>query len=207
MTIDLRKLKTYWTAKNIAIGLAVLALIGIFGAAAWSALRPPPVDIQDEPAATLPLTATVIPTSTPIPEPSPTPIAVHHLAWTNRETGIYLREAPGNTTILAAIPNGEEITIVGGQSTIKGGLKWIEASYQVQSGWAATQYLFIIEGDYQRIGEDGRWLYREINGSIDSYLWPGSPYQILQSMTDEDDNTWQEIRLPDDSTGWIKEQG
>ena len=209
MTIDLRTIKDYWIPKNIVIGLIALVLLGIFGIAGFSALRPTRATAQDVPTATAPPptpTATAIPTPLPTAAPSPAPVTVHHVSWTNRETGIYLREAPGNAAILDAIPNGEEITYLGDQTTIRGGLEWIEASYLGQSGWVATEYLFEIEGNYQRVGDDGRWLFRDMNGAIDVYLWFGTPFQVIQAATDKEGMTWQEIRLPDGSTGWMKGQ-
>lgn len=119
--------------------------------------------------------------------------------------GIYLRRSPGNVLILDAIPNGEEVSNVADQTTVRGGVEWIETSYLGQSGWIATLYLFEIEGDYQRVGEDGRWLFRDMNGMVAMYLWAGTPYQVLQTATGENDIDWQEIMLPDGSTGWLKE--
>ena len=93
------------------------------------------------------------PAPTVVPPP-PTPVSTHYVSWTNRETGVYLRRALGDAVILDAIPNGEEVSNLGNQPVIYGGIEWIEASYQGQSGWIATLYLFEIEGDYQRVAAD-----------------------------------------------------
>ena len=105
--------------------------------------------------------------------------------------------------ILDAIPNGEEVSNVGDQA-IYVGIEWIETSYLGQSGWIATLYLFEIEGDYQRVGEDGRWFFRDMIGMVDMYLWAGTPYKILQTAVDDESITWQEIQLPGGATGWMK---
>jgi len=208
MILDLKKLKSILTAKNIVIGTGVFIILGIFGIAAFSVVMRPKQDIDQVPAATTPTlmpTKTALPTPVPtLAPPPPTPVSTHYVSWTNRETGIYLREKPGSTLILDAIPNGEEVTGLGEQ-TIYGGVEWIETSYLGQSGWIATLYLFEIEGGYQRVGDDGVWLYRDIHGAIDMYLWFGSPYQVLQTAVDDDGITWQEIQLPGGVTGWMKE--
>ncbi|MBL7162829.1 MAG: hypothetical protein ISS57_09510 [Anaerolineales bacterium] len=212
MILDLKKLKSNLTPKNMAIGAGVFIILGIFGIAAFSVvMRPKQAIAQEVPATTAPPlipTATAASLPTPVPTlapPPPTPVSTHFVSWTNRETGIYLRDAPGNALILDAIPNGEEVSNVGNQTTVRGGVEWIEANYLGQSGWIATLYLFEIEGNYQRIGEDGRWLFRDMNGMVDMYLWAGTPYQVLQTATDENGIVWQEIMLPDSSTGWMKE--
>jgi len=83
-------------------------------------------------------------------------------------------------------------------------MEWMEASYRGQSGWIATSYLYEIEGDYERIGKEGCWLFRDMNGAIDMYLWFGTPFQVIQTATDDEGVVWQEIRLPDGSTSWIE---
>jgi len=210
MILDLKKLKSNLTATNIVIGTGVFLILGIFGIAAFSIVMRPNQVIDQVPAAT---TSTLMPTvttkvlPTPVPTlapPSPTPVSTHYVSWTNRETGIYLREKPGSTLILDAIPNGEEVSNVGDRA-IYGGIEWIEASYLGQSGWIATLYLFEIGGDYQRVGEDGRWFFRNMIGMVDMYLWAGTPYQVLQTAVDDDGITWQEIQLPGGVTGWMKE--
>ena len=209
MILDLKKLKSNLTPKNIAIGAGVFLILGIFGIAAFSiVMRPNQAVAQEVPTATTP---TLMPTNTALPTPvptlvppSPTPVSTHYVSWTNRETGIYLREKPGSTLILDAIPNGEEVSNVGDRA-IYGGIEWIEASYLGQSGWIATLYLFEIGGDYQRVGEDGRWFFRNMIGMVDMYLWAGTPYQVLQTAVDDDGITWQEIQLPGGVTGWMKE--
>ena len=212
MILDLKKLKSNLTAKNIAIGTGVFLILGIFGIAAFSIVMRPNQVIDQVPAATTPtlmptVTTKVLPTPVPtLAPPPPTPVSTHYVSWTNRETGIYLREKPGSTLILDAIPNGDEVARSGGQPVIYGGIEWIEASYLGQSGWIATLYLFEIEGGYDRIGDNGVWLYRDIHGAIDMYLWFGSPYQLLQTAVDDDGITWQEIMLPDGSIGWLKGQ-
>ena len=212
MILDLKKLKNNLTPKNMAIGVGVFTILGIFGIAAFSVvMRPNQAIAQEVPAATAtpPMpTATAVALPTPKPTlapPPPTPVSTHFVSWTNRETGIYLREAPGNALILDAIPNGEEVSNVGDQTTVRGGVEWIEANYLGQSGWIATLYLFEIEGDYQRVGEDGRWFFRDMIGMVDMYLWAGTPYQVLQIAVDDDGITWQEIELPGGATGWMKE--
>ena len=213
MTIDLKKLKSNLTPKNMAMGAGVFIILGIFGVAAFSVVvRPNQAIVQDVPAATAPPpmpTATVAALPTPMPTlapPPPAPVSTLFISWTNRETGIYLRQSPGNAMILDAIPNGEEVSNVGDQPTVRGGVEWIEASYLGQSGWIATLYLFEIEDGYQRVGKDGRWLYRDMNGAIAMYLWFGSPYWVLQTAVDDDGIPWQKIQLPDGSTGWLKGQ-
>ena len=213
MTLDLKKFQSNLTPKNIAIGTGVFIILGIFGIAAYSiVMRPNQVIAQVVPASTA--TETIIeptPTQMPTPlptlaPPAPTPVIFHYVSWTNRETGIYLREKPGSTLILDAIPNGDEVARTGGQPVIYGGMEWIETSYLGQSGWIATLYLFEIEGDYQRVGVDGKWLFRDMNGAIAMYLWFGSPYWVLQTAVDDDGIPWQKIQLPDGSTGWLKGQ-
>ena len=211
MILDLKKLKSNLTPKNMAIGAGVFIIVGIFGIAAFSVvMRPNQANAQEVPSATTPSPmpmATALPTPVPTLAPlPPTPVNTHFVSWTNRETGIYLRRSPGSAVILDAIPNGEEVSNVSDQSVTYGGVEWVEASYLGQSGWIATLYLFEIEGDYQRIGEDGRWLFRDINGMVDMYLWAGTPYQVLQTTTDEKDIAWLEIILPDGSIGWLKGQ-
>ena len=210
MIIDLKKLKSNLTPKNMAIGAGVFIILGIFGIAAYSiVIRPNQVIDHGMPAATTPTlmpTETALPTPLPtLSPPSPTPVSTHYVSWTNRETGIYIREKPGSTLILDAIPNGDEVARSGGQPVIYGGIEWIETSYLGQSGWIATLYLFEIEGDYQRVGEDGRWFFRDMIGMVDMYLWAGTPYQVLQIAVDDDGITWQEIELPGGATGWMKE--
>ena len=209
MILDLKKLKSNLNAKNIAIGTGVFLILGIFGIAAFSIVMRPNQVIDQMPAATTPTlmpTVTALPTPLPtLSPPSPTPVSTHYVSWTNRETGIYLREKPGSTLILDAIPNGDEVARSSGQPVIYGGIEWIETSYLGQSGWIATLYLFEIEGDYDRIGDNGVWLYRDIHGAIDMYLWFGSPYQVLQAAVDDDGISWQEIELPGGATGWMKE--
>ena len=212
MILDLKKLKSNLTPKNMAIGAGVFIILGIFGIAAFSIVMRPNQVIDQVPAATTPtlmptVTTKVLPTPVPtLVSPPPTPVGTHFVSWTNREMGIYLRDAPGNALILDAIPNGEEVSNVGDQTTVRGGVEWIEASYLGQSGWIATPYLFEIKGDYQRVGVDGRWLFRDMNGAIAMYLWFGSPYQVLQKATGDDGITWLEIMLPDGSIGWMKGQ-
>ena len=210
MILDLKKLKSNLTAKNIAIGTGVFLILGIFGIAAFSIVMRPNQVIAQVHAATTPTlmpTETALPTPVPtLSPPSPTPVITHYVSWTNRETGIYIREKPGSTLILDAIPNGDEVARSGGQPVIYGGIEWIETSYLGQSGWIATLYLFEIGGDYQRVGEDGKWFYRDVDSKIDKYLWAGTPYQALQSATGENGIAWLEIRLPDSSTGWLKGQ-
>ena len=209
MILDLKKLKSNLTPKNIAIGAGVFLILGIFGIAAFSIVMRPKQAVAQVPAVTTPTlmpTKTALPTPVPtLAPPPPTPVRTHYVSWTNRETGIYLREKPGSTLILDAIPNGDEVARTGGQPVIYGGMEWIETSYLGQSGWIATLYLFEIKGDYQRVGEDGVWIYRDIHGAIDMYLWFGSPYQVLQTAVDDDGITWQEIQLPGGATGWMKE--
>ena len=208
MTIDLKKLKKLLTPRNIAIGASVLVVLGIFAVALVSVVFPRQAIAQVSPTATaLPPTPTT-PPPTPIPTlpPAPTAVPVHYVSWTNRETGIYLRKTPGSALILDAIPNGEEISRTGSAPVTYGGIEWVEASYRGQSGWLATLYLFGIEGDYLRLSENGSWLYRDMAGSTEMYLWSGTPYQILQTATGENGIAWQEIRLPDGSTGWVKGQ-
>jgi len=211
MIIDLKKFQSNLSPKNIAIGAGVFLILCIFGIAAFSVVMRPNQVIDQVPAATTPTlkpTVTAVALPTPVPTlapPSPTPVSTHYVSWTNRETGIYLREKPGSSLILDAIPNGDEVARTGGQPVIYGGMEWIETSYLGQSGWIATLYLFEIKGDYQRVGEDGVWIYRDIHGAIDMYLWFGSPYQVLQTAVDDDGITWQEIALPGGATGWMKE--
>jgi hypothetical protein len=208
MTIDLNKLKDFLTPKNVAVGAGVLVVLGIFAVAVISVVFPRQAISQEVPAATaLPPTATPIALPTPaptLPPPQPAPVSHHYVSWTNREMGVYLRETPGSTLILDAIPNGEEVSNLGDQPITYGGVEWIEANYLGQSGWIATLYLYEIEGDYQRIGEDGKWLFQDMNGAVEMYLWAGTPYQVLQSATDDHDITWLEIMLPDGSSGWMK---
>jgi len=208
MTIDLKKFKDLLTPKYIAIGVGVLVVLGIFAIALMSVISPRQAIAQAPPTATETIiepTPTQMPTPLPtLAPPAPTPVSTHYVSWTNRETGIYLRNAPGNAVILDAIPNGEEVSNVGNQTTVRGGVEWIEASYLGQSGWIATLYLFEIEGDYHRVGEDGRWIFRDMIGMVDMYLWAGTPYQVLQTAVDDDSITWQEIQLPGGATGWMK---
>ena len=207
MTIDLKKLKELLTPKNVAIGASVLFVLGIFAVALISVIFPRQAISQEVPAATaLPPTATQVALPTPVPTlslPSPTQVSNHYVSWTNRETGVYLRETPGSTLILDAIPNGEEVSNLG-ELTVYGGIEWIEASYLGQSGWIATLYLFEVEGDYARIESNGKWLYLDMASAAEQYLWSGTPYQIIQTATDENGVAWQEITLPDGSTGWMK---
>ena len=210
MILDLKKLKSNLTPKNMAIVAGIFIILGIFGIAAFGiVMRPNLAVAQDVPATTAPPplpTATALPTPAPtLAPPPPTPVSTHFITWTNRETGIYLRRSPGDALILDAIPNGEEVTGLGDQTTF-GGMKWIETSYLGQSGWIATLHLFEIEGDYQRISEHGAWLFRDMNGIVDMYLWFGSPYQVVQTAVDDNGILWQEIQLPGDSTGWMKSQ-
>jgi len=211
MILDLKKLKNKLTPKNMAVGAGVFVILGIFGTAAFSVvMRPNQAVAQEVPAATVTPsmpTATALPTPVPtLAPPPPTPVSTHFISWTNRETGIYLRRSPGDALILDAIPNGEEISNWGGQSVTYGGVEWIEASYLGQSGWIATLYLFEIGGDYLRVGENGKWLFRDMNSMVEEYLWAGTPYQVLQSAIGENGIAWLEIRLPDSSTGWLMGQ-
>jgi len=208
MIIDLKKLKSNLTPKNMVMGVGVFIIFGIFGVAAFSVVVcPNQVITQAVPTSTAPPpTATLTPLPTPMPTlapPPPAAVSNHYISWTNRETGIYLRRSPGSSLILDAIPNGEEVSNLGDQPVTYGGVEWIETSYLGQSGWIATSYLFEIEGDYERIGKEGHWLFRDMNGAVDIYLWFGTPFQVIQTATDEEGVIWQEIRMPDGSTGWM----
>ena len=66
--------------------------------------------------------------------------------------------------------------------------------------------MYTLTGDYLSIPEDGSWLFADMEGIVEMYLWKGSPFQVLQEVYPAVDAgfMWLEIRLADGSTGWIK---
>jgi len=185
--------------KGVPIILGFVIGIIIMGSAFYYLSLPDNPSVAQAPTLT-PIQATS--TATPLPTPTPYPPAtaaptVHSLVWTNMEVGVYLRDQPGGK-ILLAIPNGDEIAQIDNMTTY-GGIEWVHSSVAGQEGWIATTYLFEVEGDYKRMISSGKWLYRDMAGAVDFYLWPGTPYQILQAV-----GGWLEIMLPDSRSGWIK---
>ena len=211
MMIDLQKIKDWLKEpKHIAMTAGAVVVLGIFILAIVSVVLPKTAKAEAVP------TATPEPLPTPTPEPTliptrtvaePQPVAAsHRVVWTNRETGIYLRNAPNDAVILLAIPNGEELTGFTEQTMNYGEVLWQQIEYQGQFGWMATDYVYTITGDYLGIPADGAWLFADMDGIVEMYLWQGSPFQVLKEVYPEIDEgfMWLEIRLPDDSTGWIK---
>ena len=134
--------------------------------------------------------------------PSPTAPPAHTVAWTNQEVGVYLRAEP-NGEILLAIPNGAAVKVLGGETKTVGNLEWVQVEYNGQAGWATTEYLYQITGEYQRVGEDGRWLFKDVEGIVLLYLWEGTPYQVVDEQR-EGNWVWKKVRLPDGVMGWLK---
>ncbi|MBC8333247.1 MAG: hypothetical protein H8E28_14800 [Anaerolineae bacterium] len=211
MMIDLQKIKDWLKEpKHIAITAGAVVVLGIFILAIVSVVLPQTAKAEAVPTATPEPMPTATTEPTPIPtmtvaEPQPV-AASHRVVWTNRETGIYLRNAPNDAIILKAIPNGEELTGFTEQTMNYGEVLWQQIDYQGQFGWIATEYIYTLTGDYLSVPEDGAWLFADMDGIVEMYLWKGSPFQVSKEVYPEVDEgfMWLEIRLPDDSTGWIK---
>ena len=116
--------------------------------------------------------------------------------------GVYLRAEP-NGEILLAIPNGEAVKVLGGETKTVGNLDWVQVEYNGQAGWATTEYLYQITGEYQRVGEDGQWLFKDVEGIVLFYLWEGTPYQVVGEQR-EGNWVWKKVQLPDGVMGWVK---
>ena len=211
MTIDLQKIKDWLKEpKHIAITAGAVVVLGIFILAIVSVILPQTATAEVIPTATPEPMPAATPEPTPIPtitvaEPQPV-AASHRVVWTNRETGIYLRNAPNDAIILKTLLNGEELTGFTEQTMNYGEVLWQQIDYQGQFGWIATDYVYTLTGDYLSVPEDGAWLFADMDGIVEMYLWKGSPFQVSKEVYPEVDEgfMWLEIRLPDDSTGWIK---
>jgi SH3-like domain-containing protein len=116
--------------------------------------------------------------------------------------GVYLRAEP-NGKILLAIPNGEAVKVLGSETETVGNLEWIQVEYGGKTGWATTEYLYQITGEYQRVGENGQWLFKDVDGIVLLYLWEGTPYQVVGEQT-KGDWVWKKVQLPDGVMGWLK---
>ena len=211
MTIDLQQIKQWLREpKHIAITAGAVVVLGIFIVAIVSVVLPRTASAEAVPTPA----PEVLPTATPAPVPTPTmivvreaePLATQRVVWTNRETGIYLRNAPQDAIIILAIPNGEALTGFTEQAMNYGGVLWQQIEYHGQFGWIAMEYVYTLTGDYLSIPEDGSWLFADMEGIVEMYLWKGSPFQVLQEVYPAVDAgfMWLEIRLADGSTGWIK---
>ena len=214
MMIDLQKLKDWLKEpKHIAITAGAVVVLGIFIMAIVSVVLPQTAKAEVIPTAMPELMPAATPEPTQIPtitvaEPQPV-AASHRVVWTNRETGIYLRNAPNDAIILKTLLNGEELTGFTEQTMNYGEVLWQQIDYQGQFGWIATEYIYTLTGDFLSVPEDGAWLFADMDGIVEMYLWKGSPFQVLKEVYPEVDEgfMWLENRLPDGSTGWIKWYG
>jgi hypothetical protein len=205
MDLDLRKAKNVLRSKmGVVILLGVVIVLIILGSLV-SYMISGSKAVAQAPTPTQPPTVTPTPTKQPNPTPQlPTPTVppAHTVAWTNQEVGVYLRAEP-NGEILLAIPNGEVVKVLGAETKTVGNLEWVHVAYGGQSGWATTEYLYQITGEYQRVGEDGRWLFKDMEGIVLLYLWEGTPYQVVGEQQ-KGDWVWRRVQLPDEIIGWLK---
>jgi SH3-like domain-containing protein len=116
--------------------------------------------------------------------------------------GVYLRAEP-NGEILLAIPNGEAVKVLGAETKTVGSLEWVQVAYDGQAGWATTEYLYQITGEYQRVGEGGGWLFKDVDGIVLLYLWEGTPYQVVGEQQ-TGNWVWKQVQFPDGVMGWLK---
>jgi SH3-like domain-containing protein len=209
MDLDLRKAKNVLRSKmGVIILLGVVIVLIILGSLIAYLVSGKRAVAQAPTPTRLPATATPAPTEQPTPTPQlPTPTAppAHTVAWTNQEVGVYLRAEP-NGEILLAIPNGEVVNVLGAKTKTVGNLEWVQVAYGGQSGWATIEYLYQITGEYQRVGEGGRWLFKDVEGIVLLYLWEGTPYQVVGEQS-KGDWVWRRVQLPDGVMGWLKEEG
>ena len=206
MDLDLRKAKELARSKmGVIILLGVVIVLIILGSLVAYLVNGKKAVAQAPTPTRLPATATPTPTVQPSPTPvlpTPTALPAHTVAWTNQEMGVYLRAEP-NGEILLAIPNGEAVNVLGGETKTVGNLEWVQVAYGGQSGWATTEYLYQITGEYQRVGKDGQWLFKDVDGIVLLYLWEGTPYQVMGEQS-KGDWVWTKVRLPDGVMGWLK---
>ncbi len=223
-TVDLSKLGGRLSSKTIllVVGVIVLLTLGVLvgGLVVMRLGGAAPTNASAAQLAAS--TATPLPSPTPTPLPTPTPVAIAppsaaseppptavptttNVLWTSNEVGVYLRHEPGGV-IIQVIPNGEEVILTGGVATY-GDIGWVSANYQGIDGWIATKFVYEIESGYQRL-ENDTWMFKALEGGLDTYLWAGTPYHILQTQEREEDGrplTWLAIRLPNGRVGWIKQ--
>ncbi len=208
MDLDLRKAKKLARSKmGVVILLGVVIVLIILGSLVSYLVAGNRTAVQ-APTPTR-LLATTMPTPTELPSPTPqlsTPTAppAQTVAWTNQEVGVYLRAEP-NGEILLAIPNGEAVKVLGAETKMVGNLEWVQVAYGGQAGWATTEYLYQVTGEYQRVGEEGQWLFKDVDGIVLLYLWEGTPFQVVGEQR-EGDWVWIKVRLPDAVMGWLKQQ-
>jgi SH3-like domain-containing protein len=206
MDLDLRKAKELARSKmGVIILLGVVIVVIIVGSLVAYGISRSKAVAQAPTPTRLPATATPTPTVQPSPTPQlPTPTAppAHTVAWTNQEVGVYLRAEP-NGEILLAIPNGEAVKLLGAETKTVGNLEWVQVAYGGQSGWATTEYLYQITGEYQRVGEDGRWLFKDVDGIVLLYLWEGTPFQVVGEQR-EGNWIWRKVQLINERSGWFK---
>jgi SH3-like domain-containing protein len=209
MDLDLRKAKNVLRSKmGVVILLGVVIVLIILGSLVAYLVNGKKAVAQAPTPTRLPATVTPAPTKQPTPTlqlPSPTAPPAHTVAWTNQEVGVYLRAEP-NGEIFLAIPNGEAVKVLGGETKTVGNLEWVQVEYDGQAGWASNEYLYQITGEYQRVGEGGRWLFKDVEGIVLLYLWEGAPYQVMGEQRKED-WVWIRVQLPDGVMGWLKEEG
>jgi SH3-like domain-containing protein len=206
MDLDLRKAKELARSKmgGIILLWVVIVLI-ILGSLVFYMVSGKRAVAQAPTPTHLPATVTPAPTKQPTPTPQlPTPTAppAHTVAWTNQEVGVYLRAEP-NGEILLAIPNGEAVKVLEAETKTVGNLEWVQVEYDGQVGWATTEYLYQIAGEYQRVGKDGQWLFKDVEGIVLLYLWEGTPYQVVGEQRKEG-WVWTKVRLVEGSNGWLK---
>jgi hypothetical protein len=207
MDLDLRKAKELARSKmGVVILLGVVIVLIILGSLVAHLVSGNRTVAQVPTPTQAPATATPAPTVLPTPTPQlPTPAAppAHTVAWTNQEVGVYLRAEP-NGEILLAIPNGAAVNTLGGETKTVGNLVWVQVEYSGIAGWATTKYFYQITGEYQRVGEGGQWLFKDVEGIVLLYLWEGTPYQVVGEQR-EGDWVWIKIQLLDGEVGWIKD--
>ena len=148
------------------------------------------------PTTTLAPTATLLPATTSTTRPSPTPLPETTVVWTNLAAGVYLRTEPGGQ-ILQTVLNGAVVTLLD-QTQVYGNFEWLYVRVGERSGWIAAHLLYRVRGGYETL-RDGVFLFEEPDRSAGFWLWPGTPYQIVQS-----DRDWLEIRLADGTIGWLR---
>jgi hypothetical protein len=206
MDLDLRKAKNVLRSKmGVIILLGVVIVLIILGSLVSYMISGSKAVAQAPTPTRLPATATPPPTAQPTPTPqlpTPTALPAQTVAWTNQEVGVYLRAEP-NGEILLAIPNGEAVKVIAGETKTVGNLEWVQVEYDGQAGWASNEYLYQVTGEYQRVGEDGRWLFKDVEGIVLLYLWEGTPYLVVEEQR-KGDWVWIKVQLPDGVMGWLK---